>query len=94
MSKETPITFSFLPLTIRIGTVGGLAAPVVLRGTPLPTKRASTFSTASDNQTSVEFNILFGESSLTRNDIFVIDLIKLYQKRSFENAPLFAMVLS
>jgi len=65
-SKESGSTiFRFLPLSIRLETLGGIATPLVLRGTPLPTKRVETFSTASDNQTRVEVKLLIGESSLS-----------------------------
>lgn len=66
MSKRT---FRFLPLTIRIETLGGVGTPLVLRGTPLPTKRSELFTTAVDNQSSVEVQILMGESALARNNI-------------------------
>jgi len=68
MSKKNPRSFSFMPLTIRLGTLGGVATPLLLRGTPLPTKRSETFSTASDNQSSVEISLFIGESQLTRNN--------------------------
>ena len=53
--------FKVLPLTIGIETAGGIATPIVLRGTPLPAKRSQTFSTAADNQDVVELNIYMGE---------------------------------
>lgn len=59
-----PREFQFLPLSLHLETKGGLATPLVLRGTPLPATRSQTFSTASDNQTSVEVTILLGESPL------------------------------
>jgi hypothetical protein len=69
MSQENLRSFPFLPLTIRIETLGGIATPLVLRGTPLPTTRSQTFSTASDNQTAVEMILLIGESSLSKNNL-------------------------
>src|SRR6266496_443650 len=69
MSQPKRRTFPFLPLTIRIETLGGIATPLVLRGTPLPTMRAETFSTASDNQKTVEVNLFMGESSLSQNNL-------------------------
>lgn len=69
MSQENLRSFPFLPLTIRIETLGGIATPLVLRGTPLPTTRSETFSTASDNQATVEINLLMGESSLSQNNL-------------------------
>ena len=53
--------FKFLPLTIGIETVGGIATPLALRGTPLPAKRSQTFSTAEDDQKEVEVKVYIGE---------------------------------
>src|SRR5208282_3121329 len=61
--------FEFLPLSIRLETLGGVATPLALRGTPLPTKRSDTFSTAADKQVSVEVELFIGESALARNNI-------------------------
>jgi hypothetical protein len=63
--------FSVLPVSLRIETLGGLATPLVLRGTPLPTERSESFSTASDNQESVLVQILMGESPLAKNNILL-----------------------
>lgn len=60
-SKKKNNHHDYLPLTIRIETVGGVATPLVLRGTPLPARRSNTFSTATDNQSAVEVNLLVGE---------------------------------
>lgn len=61
--------FDYLPLTVRLETRGGVATPLVLRGTPLPAKRSDTFATAADNQVSVEISLWLGESPLVRNNI-------------------------
>jgi hypothetical protein len=63
--------YNFLPVTLSIETKGGISTPVVRRGTPLPTKRSQVFSTASDNQKSVEINVLVGERPLTKNNISI-----------------------
>lgn len=62
-------TFRFLPLTLRIETLGGIATPLVLRGTPLPARRSQLFSTVVDNQESVEIRVLMGESPIARNNL-------------------------
>src|SRR4030081_3745976 len=49
------------PLTLAIETLGGVATPMIPRNTTIPTRKAETFSTASDNQTSVEVHVLQGE---------------------------------
>jgi hypothetical protein len=69
MEKMPRRTFDFLPLSIRLATLGGVATPVVLRGTPLPTKRSETFTTAGDKQVSVSVELFLGESALTRNNV-------------------------
>src|SRR5436305_10982287 len=69
MNAASNRTFDYLPLSIRLETLGGVATPLVLRGTPLPAKRSETFSTAADNQVSVEVELFIGESPLTRNNL-------------------------
>jgi hypothetical protein len=61
--------FRYLPLSLRLETLGGLATPLVLRGTPLPAERKDTFSTAEDDQSTVELTILFGERPLAAKNI-------------------------
>lgn len=60
--------FSVLPLTVSLETVGGIATPIVLRGTPLPTKRSQVFSTAADNQTAVSIQLFFGERPIASDN--------------------------
>jgi molecular chaperone DnaK len=49
------------PLTLAIETLGGVATPMIPRNTTIPTKKTETFSTAADNQNSVEIHVLQGE---------------------------------
>jgi molecular chaperone DnaK len=49
------------PLTLSIETQGGVATQMIPRNTTIPTKRTETFSTAADNQPSVEVHVLQGE---------------------------------
>ena len=49
------------PLTLAIETLGGVATPMIPRNTTIPTRKTETFSTAADNQTSVEVHVLQGE---------------------------------
>src|SRR6184192_2708682 len=49
------------PLTLAIETLGGVATPMIPRNTTIPTRKMETFSTAADNQTSVEIHVLQGE---------------------------------
>ena len=54
------------PLTLGIETLGGVATPLIERNTTIPTNKSQVFSTASDNQTQVEINVLQGERPLAR----------------------------
>jgi molecular chaperone DnaK len=49
------------PLTLSVETLGGVATPMITRNTRIPTKKGETYSTASDNQPSVEIHVLQGE---------------------------------
>jgi molecular chaperone DnaK len=49
------------PLTLSIETLGGVATSMIPRNTTIPTKKTEIFSTAADNQTSVEVHVLQGE---------------------------------
>ncbi len=49
------------PLTLAIETLGSVATSMIPRNTTIPTKKTETFSTAADNQTSVEIHVLQGE---------------------------------
>jgi len=51
--------------------MGGICTALVKRGTPLPTVRSQTFSTATDNQKSVEIRTYYGERPLSKNNIFL-----------------------
>ncbi|MDD5007769.1 MAG: Hsp70 family protein [Syntrophorhabdaceae bacterium] len=61
--------FKILPLSIGIETVGGIFTPVVLRGTPLPAKRHQIFTTAEDDQKSVEIKIYIGERPIAQKNL-------------------------
>lgn len=49
------------PLTLGVETLGGVMTPLINRNTTVPTSKTEVFSTAADNQTSVEIHILQGE---------------------------------
>ena len=56
------------PLSLGIETLGGVATRLIERNTTIPTKKSETFSTASDNQTSVEIRVLQGEREMARDN--------------------------
>jgi len=53
------------PLTLAIETLGGIATPIIPRNTTIPTTKSQIFSTASDNQPSVEIHVTQGERPLS-----------------------------
>jgi molecular chaperone DnaK len=56
------------PLTLSIETLGGVATAMIPRNTTIPTRKSETFSTAADNQPSVEVHVLQGERPLARDN--------------------------
>ena len=56
------------PLTLSIETLGGVATPMIQRNTTIPTKKTETFSTAADNQDSVEVHVLQGERPMAHDN--------------------------
>jgi molecular chaperone DnaK len=52
------------PLTLGIETLGGIRTPLIERNTTIPTSKSQVFSTAADNQTQVEINVLQGERQM------------------------------
>jgi molecular chaperone DnaK len=56
------------PLSLGIETLGGVMTTLIQRNTTIPTRKSETFSTAADNQTSVEVHVLQGERPLARDN--------------------------
>jgi molecular chaperone DnaK len=56
------------PLTLGIETLGGVGTPVIPRNTTIPASKSQTFSTAADNQPSVEINVVQGERSMANDN--------------------------
>ena len=56
------------PLSLGIETLGGVLTVLIPRNTTIPSKKSEVFSTATDNQTSVEVHVLQGERSMARDN--------------------------
>ena len=56
------------PLSLGIETLGGVMTPLIARNTTIPSKKSEIFSTAADNQTSVEVHVLQGERQFARDN--------------------------
>ncbi len=56
------------PLSLSIETMGGVATRLIERNTTIPTKKSQVFSTAADNQTAVDINVLQGERQFARDN--------------------------
>lgn len=68
-----------IPLSLGIETLGGVATKLIERNTTLPTSKSQTFSTAADNQTSVEIHVVQGERAMAADNKslgrFILDSI-------------------
>jgi len=56
------------PLTLSVETLGGVATPIIPRNTTIPVRRSKIFTTAADNQTTVEIHVVQGERSMAADN--------------------------
>src|SRR5213075_2960895 len=56
------------PLSLGIETLGGVMTTLISRNTTIPSRKSEIFSTAADNQTSVEVHVLQGERQMARDN--------------------------
>ncbi|MDQ3254229.1 MAG: Hsp70 family protein, partial [Acidobacteriota bacterium] len=66
--KTDILLLDVTPLSLGIETLGGVFTKLIERNTTIPTRKSETFSTASDNQTSVEVHVLQGERSIATDN--------------------------
>ena len=65
---EDVVLVDVTPLTLGIETLGGVMTPLIERNTSIPTSKKEVFSTAADNQTSVEIHVLQGERKMAKDN--------------------------
>src|SRR5215217_4321277 len=66
--KTDILLLDVTPLTLGIETLGGVMTQMIQKNTTIPTRKSEIFSTASDNQTSVEVHVLQGEREMARDN--------------------------
>jgi molecular chaperone DnaK len=62
------LLLDILPISLGIETMGGVFTKLIEAGTTIPTRKSETFSTASDNQPSVELHVLQGERAMSKDN--------------------------
>ena len=66
--KEEIVLLDVTPLTLSIETLGRVATPLIERNTTIPTRKSQVFSTAAENQTSVEIHVTQGERPMAMDN--------------------------
>ncbi|HQY66926.1 MAG TPA: molecular chaperone DnaK [Pyrinomonadaceae bacterium] len=66
--KTDILLLDVTPLSLGIETLGGVSTPMIQKNTTIPTRKSEIFSTASDNQTSVEVHVIQGERPLASDN--------------------------
>ncbi len=72
------------PLSLAIETMGGVATRLIERNTTIPTKKSQIFSTAADNQSAVDINVLQGERQFAKDNKSLVSSVWMVSHRQEE----------
>lgn len=83
-----------LPLSLSVETLGGVSTVLIPRGAELPTAHSETFSTAMDNQASLEVHVLVGDRTLAADNVTVGKFSILEIPRALRGVPMFEVEIA
>jgi hypothetical protein len=73
-------SYNTLPFAVNVESLGGVATPLLMRDSNLPTTKNQVFSTAADNQTQVEIHLCYGDKPMAADNLtlgkFILDAIE------------------